>query len=87
VQEQESDVSSGPTGVPECDDLIAKYKACVGLKAPEDARERTLADFDVSVEAWKKDSEDPTRRGELARGCGERAVSLQKTTDAWGCEW
>jgi hypothetical protein len=85
--EPAEDEQKGPTGVAECDDLIEKYTMCVGEKAPEDAREKTLADFNVHVEAWKKDAVDESKRKQLAEGCSAQAESLKQSTEAWGCVW
>lgn len=79
--------AEGSIGVAECDDLVTKYTACVNEKAPADAREKTLADFNSSVETWKKDSADETKKAELAKGCTAQAESLKKSTEAWGCAW
>src|SRR5215212_2889212 len=37
------------TGVPECDDFIAKYEACVSGKVPEAQR----AMFNTSIKQWR----------------------------------
>lgn len=85
--EEAAEGDEAAIGVPECDDLIAKYSACVSEKAPEDAREKTLADFNANVEAWKKDAADESKKAELAQGCTAQAEALKKSTEAWGCEW
>src|SRR5437868_2961656 len=41
--------SADKVGVPECDDFIAKYDACISDKVPEAAR----AQFKTAVQQWR----------------------------------
>ncbi len=40
-------------GVPECDEYIAKYEACIKGKVPEAARAAMQSSFDTARKSWK----------------------------------
>src|SRR5436190_15376973 len=53
-------------GVPECDDFIAKYDACVSSKVPEMARAQYQTAIRQWRDSWKKLAENPQTKGSLA---------------------
>ena len=53
-------------GVPECDDFIAKYEACVSGKVPEVARAQYASAIKQWRDSWKKLAENPQTKGTLA---------------------
>src|ERR1700730_11030229 len=53
-------------GVPECDDFIAKYDACVSSKVPEAQRAQYKSTIDQWRSSWKKLAENPATKGTLA---------------------
>jgi hypothetical protein len=74
-------------GVPECDDFIAKYDACVSSKVPEVAR----AQFKSSVEqwraSWKKMAADPSTKGALVAACKSAAEQQAAALKSYGCQF
>ncbi|MGZ8843972.1 MAG: hypothetical protein ACXW18_09945 [Pyrinomonadaceae bacterium] len=72
-------------GIPECDDFIAKYEACVSGKVPEMAR----GPFQISLKTWraewKKLADNPQTRGTLAAGCKQAAEQANASMKAYGC--
>jgi hypothetical protein len=74
-------------GVPECDDFLKKYEACVKGKVPEAAR----AGFNTSMEqwrsSWKKLAENPQTKGTLANACKQSLESAKASMSAYSCEW
>ena len=71
-------------GVPECDDYIAKYEACLG-KVPEAGRAAYKSSFEQLRASWKKLAENPATKASLATAC---KTALQQQTTAWkayGC--
>lgn len=69
-------------GVPECDDFIAKFDACVSSKVP--AAERAKYNIDYWVKSWKKQAQDPATKGKLATLCKQSADN-QATLKSYGC--
>ena len=75
-------------GVPECDDFIAKYEACVA-KAPEVARAQFQSAVKQWRDSWKKMADNPATKGSLAAAC-KAAKEQQEASPAlksFGCTW
>ncbi len=72
-------------GVPECDDFIAAYDACVSTKVPEQVR----AQYKTSIEQWranwKKLAENPSTKGTLAAACKQSAESARASLKTYNC--
>ena len=74
-------------GVPECDDFIAKYDACVSSKVPEAARaqyKNAVAQWRAS---WKKLADNPQTKGSLAAACKQAAAQQEAALKTYGCTW
>lgn len=74
-------------GVPECDDFIAKYEACVSSKVPEVAR----ASFETAVkqwrQSWKQLAENPQTKGTLVEACKQAKAQQETALKPYGCAW
>ena len=74
-------------GVPECDDFIAKYDACVSSKVPEASRaqyKNAVAQWHAS---WKKLAENPATKATLAAACKQAAEQQAAALKSYGCAW
>src|SRR5438094_2825790 len=60
-------------GVPECDDFIAKYDACVSSKVPEAARAQFRNALGQWRESWRKLAANPQGRARLVSVCRQAA--------------
>lgn len=74
-------------GVPECDDFIAKYDACVSSKVPEAARAQYKSAVDQWRSSWKKLAENPATKGTLAAACKQAAEQQEAALKSYGCSW
>ena len=74
-------------GVPECDDFIAKYDACVSSKVPEMARAQYQSALKQWRESWKKLAENPQTKGTLAAACKQAAEQQAAALKTYGCAW
>jgi len=74
-------------GVPECDDFIAKYDACVSSKVPEAARAQYKSAIDQWRASWKKLAENPATKGTLAAACKQAAEQQAAALKSYGCSW
>ena len=74
-------------GVPECDDFIAKYDACVSSKVPEAARATYANAVKQWRESWKKLAENPQTKGTLAAACKQAAEQQAAALKQYGCAW
>jgi hypothetical protein len=88
-----STASSGTTasgdkiGVPECDDFIAKYDACVSSKVPEVARAQYQGAIKQWRDSWKKLAADPATKGSLAAACKQARDQQEAALKSYGCTW
>jgi|SRR5215212_3377907 len=74
-------------GVPECDDFIQKYEACVNSKVPETSRSMVKANLDSMRTAWKKAAETPQGKAGLAQGCKIALDNAKTSMGSYGCSW
>jgi hypothetical protein len=74
-------------GVPECDDFIAKYNACVSSKVPEAGRAALKTAVDQWRASWKKLADNPATKGTLAAACKDAAAKQEAALKQYGCTW
>jgi hypothetical protein len=79
--------ASEKIGVPECDDFIAKYDACVSSKVPEAARAQYQNAVKQWRESWKKLAENPQTKGTLAAACKQAREQQEAALKTYGCAW
>jgi hypothetical protein len=72
-------------GVPECDDFIAAYDACVSSKVPESARAQYKTAIAQWRSSWSKLAANPTTKGTLAAACKQSAESARASMKSYGC--
>ena len=74
-------------GVPECDDFIAKYEACVSSKVPAMVRAQYQNSLKQWRASWKKLAESPNTKPTLAAACKQAAEQQEVALKAYGCKW
>jgi len=74
-------------GVPECDDFLTKYDACVSGKVPEAARAQYKSAIDQWRSSWKKLADNPATKGTLAAACKQAAAQQEAALKQYGCTW
>jgi hypothetical protein len=79
--------SGDKIGVPECDDFIAKYDACVSSKVPEMARAQYKSAIAQWRESWKKAAESPQGKATLASACKQAAEQQAAALKPFGCSF
>jgi hypothetical protein len=72
-------------GVPECDEFIAAYDACVSSKVPEVARAQYKTAVDQWRASWKKLAGNPATKGTLAAACKQSAETARTSMKSYGC--
>ena len=72
-------------GVPECDDFIAAYDACVTGKVPEVARAQYKTAIEQWRTSWKKLAENPNTKGTLAQACKQSAEQARASMKTYNC--
>jgi hypothetical protein len=74
-------------GIPECDDFIAKYDACVSSKVPEAQQAQLKSAVDQWRASWKKLASNPATKGTLAAACKQAAEQQEAALKSYGCTW
>jgi hypothetical protein len=72
-------------GVPECDEFIAAYDACVSSKVPEAARAQYKTAIAQWRTSWRKLAENPNTKATLAAACKQSAESARASMKTYGC--
>lgn len=72
-------------GVPECDDYLDKYQACVTAKAPEAARSALVQSLNQTRNAWRSALTNPASKEALARACLQAHDTARPSLAAYGC--
>ena len=77
--------SGDKIGVPECDDFIAKYEACVSNKVPEVARAQYQSSLRQWKDSWKKLAENPQTKPTLVSACKQAVEQHSAALKSFGC--
>src|SRR6266849_4889082 len=72
-------------GVPECDDFIAKYDACVSSKVPEAARAQYKNALAQWRESWRGLAQNPQTKSTLVSACKQAAEQQAAALKSYGC--
>jgi len=80
-----STTAGGKIGVPECDDFIAKYDACVSGHVPQAARAQYKASLDTWRSQWQKLAANPQTKPTLAQACKTAAEQQRKAMKSFNC--
>ena len=79
-------VASGDKiGVPECDDFIAAYDACVSSKVPEVARAQYKTAIEQWRSGWKKLADNPQTKPTLAAACKQTVEQARASMKSFNC--
>jgi len=77
--------SADKIGVPECDEFIANYDACVSSKVPEVARAQYKTTIEQWRTSWKKLAENPQTKSTLAAACKQSAEQARASMKSYNC--
>lgn len=74
-------------GVPECDDFLAKYEACVTGKVPEAARPQFKSAVEQWRASWRKTAETPEGKAGLTQACKAAMEQTKVSMKSFNCEF
>jgi hypothetical protein len=74
-------------GVPECDEYINKYLACIDSKVPEAGRAMARQSLDQTKAQWKQVAATPGGKAGLATGCKAATDAARTSMAAYGCSF
>jgi len=81
--------STESVGVPECDEYIKKYEACltkISAKAPQVESSMQTA-FKAQRDSFKQAAANPASKAQLATTCKQAIDTAKQSTSAYACEW
>lgn len=79
--------TSEKIGVPECDDFIAKYEACVSGKVPEIARGAFNSTLKTWRDSWRQAASTPEGKAGLAAACKKASEQQAAALKSYGCSF
>ena len=82
-----SSTAGDKIGVPECDDYIAKYEACVNSKVPEAMRATVKASLETTRKSWRDLAATAQGKAGLAQACKAAHDAAKQSMGAYGCSW
>jgi hypothetical protein len=74
-------------GVPECDEYVKKYEACINSKVPESSRAAVKQGLDASKASFRQAASTAEGRASLATGCRQALDGAKAAMGAYGCTW
>ncbi len=74
-------------GVPECDEYLSKYEACLTGKVPEAARAQFNSALEQTRKSWRQLAENPQTKASLASACKMATDSAKTAMKAYGCDF
>ena len=77
--------TSAEFGVPECDDYINKYLACVESKVPDAARAMMREQLEQTRKQWRDAASNAEGRSALAVGCKAATDAAKAAMASYGC--
>jgi hypothetical protein len=73
-------------GVPECDDYLARYQACLESRAPASSREPLRVALEQSRATWRKAAAASADHRALAQVCERTQQAARTAMQAYGCK-
>lgn len=74
-------------GVPECDDYLTKYEACVSGKVPDAARAQYKTSLEQTRKSWREMAANPQTKAGLAKACQMASDQAKQTFKLFDCDF
>ena len=78
--------SSEKIGIPECDDFIAKYNACISDHVPEAKKAEYKENIDAFARTWKQLMAN-SDKSTVAAACKRHSDMARENMKSFGCEF
>lgn len=79
--------ASSEFGVPECDEYMNKWLACVDSKVPAEQRAIYKSSIEQSKASWKQAASTPQGKQGLAMACSQSLAATKQALAAYNCSW
>ena len=77
--------AAAPVGIPECDNYLSKYEACLSGKVPEAAREQLRTGLEQTRNAWRTAASNEATKASLGAACTQAHDAAKAALSAYGC--
>jgi hypothetical protein len=77
--------SGDPIGVPECDDFLNKYQACIADKVPAESRAALEMGMTQWRDSWRQLAANPQTKDALVQACNMSREQSKGALAAYGC--
>lgn len=77
--------AGAPIGIPECDNYLSKYEACLAGKVPEAAREQMRTGLEQTRNAWRTAASNEATKASLGAACTQAHEAAKAALSAYGC--
>ena len=77
--------TAGAIGIPECDNYLTKYEACVSSKVPESARDALRQGLEQTRTAWRSAASNDATKASLGAACTQAHEAAKAALSAYGC--
>jgi photosystem II stability/assembly factor-like uncharacterized protein len=78
-------MSGEKIGIPECDDYLRAYEACISGKVPDVTVDQFMSSLEEVRNAWHKLAENPVTRKSLAYACRQVRTQAATAMKSYGC--
>ena len=79
--------TGGKIGVPECDEYLAKYEACINAKVPEAERAALMSPLEMMRKGWQKAVTNQQAKAALPGGCKIALTTAKESMSRFSCDW
>ena len=80
-------VAASEFGVPECDNYMKSWLACVDSKVPENMRATYRTAIEQSKSQWKQAASTPQGKESLVMACTQSLAATKQALAAYNCTW
>jgi hypothetical protein len=77
----------GMIGIPECDQYLQKYPACLESKVPAMAKPQMMAGFEATKQAWMQMAATPQGKASLQMTCKMALDQAKMAMQIYGCQF
>jgi hypothetical protein len=79
--------SAEKIGIPECDEFVAKYEACITDHVPEAKQRQYRENIQAWAKVWKQRMVSSTPRDVVVGACKNHIIASRESMKSFGCEF
>jgi hypothetical protein len=74
-------------GIPECDEFVAKYKACISDHVPDAKKTQYQENIEAWRKAWRQMAANQMSKETQAAACKRHIMQARESMKSFGCEF